>query len=157
MRAALLSCAMSTGAPSSRITPGSRRSLSCAPVRLACFRWRRARTILIASAIPCINGIKHPGDLAGSQLAAGLCARCARARGPGVMILPLRRARASPLQEEISPYRKKSAALRVAGFVKITKPKSATPSPFTSPLTNEGKGLIAHWRPRACAPHSERL
>ena len=37
--------------------------------------------LLITSAIPYINGIKHLGNLVGSQLPADLYARYARARG----------------------------------------------------------------------------
>ncbi|MEM9902267.1 MAG: methionine--tRNA ligase [Pseudomonadota bacterium] len=43
--------------------------------------------ILITSAIPYINGIKHLGNLVGSQLPADLYARFARARGHEVMFL----------------------------------------------------------------------
>jgi methionyl-tRNA synthetase len=43
--------------------------------------------ILITSAIPYINGIKHLGNLIGSQLPADLYARYARARGHEVMFL----------------------------------------------------------------------
>ena len=43
--------------------------------------------ILITSAIPYINGVKHLGNLVGSQLPADLYARYARARGNEVMFL----------------------------------------------------------------------
>ena len=43
--------------------------------------------ILITSAIPYINGIKHLGNLIGSQLPADLYARYARARGHEVMFI----------------------------------------------------------------------
>ncbi|MFN0114100.1 MAG: methionine--tRNA ligase [Paracoccaceae bacterium] len=43
--------------------------------------------ILITSAIPYINGIKHLGNLVGSQLPADLFARYARARGHEVLFL----------------------------------------------------------------------
>ncbi len=43
--------------------------------------------ILITSAIPYINGIKHLGNLVGSQLPADLYARYARARGHEVMFV----------------------------------------------------------------------
>ena len=43
--------------------------------------------ILITSAIPYINGIKHLGNLVGSQLPADLYARYSRARGHEVMFL----------------------------------------------------------------------
>ncbi|MBT8425716.1 MAG: class I tRNA ligase family protein, partial [Silicimonas sp.] len=43
--------------------------------------------ILITSAIPYINGIKHLGNLVGSQLPADLCARYMRARGHEVLFL----------------------------------------------------------------------
>jgi methionyl-tRNA synthetase len=43
--------------------------------------------ILITSAIPYINGIKHLGNLVGSQLPADLYARYARARGHEVMFI----------------------------------------------------------------------
>ncbi len=43
--------------------------------------------ILITSAIPYINGIKHLGNLIGSQLPADLYARYARARGNEVMFI----------------------------------------------------------------------
>ena len=43
--------------------------------------------ILITSAIPYINGIKHLGNLVGSQLPADLYARYARARGDEVLFL----------------------------------------------------------------------
>ena len=43
--------------------------------------------ILITSAIPYINGIKHLGNLVGSQLPADLFARFCRARGDEVMFL----------------------------------------------------------------------
>ncbi|MGL4311208.1 MAG: methionine--tRNA ligase [Paracoccaceae bacterium] len=43
--------------------------------------------ILITSAIPYINGIKHLGNLVGSQLPADLFARYARARGNEVMFI----------------------------------------------------------------------
>ncbi|MBN2906111.1 MAG: methionine--tRNA ligase [Rhodobacteraceae bacterium] len=43
--------------------------------------------ILITSAIPYINGIKHLGNLVGSQLPADLYARYCRARGDEVMFL----------------------------------------------------------------------
>ncbi len=43
--------------------------------------------ILITSAIPYINGIKHLGNLVGSQLPADLFARYARARGHEVMFI----------------------------------------------------------------------
>jgi methionyl-tRNA synthetase len=43
--------------------------------------------ILITSAIPYINGIKHLGNLIGSQLPADLYARYARARGHEVLFL----------------------------------------------------------------------
>ncbi|MDJ0629413.1 MAG: methionine--tRNA ligase [Rhodobacter sp.] len=43
--------------------------------------------ILITSAIPYINGIKHLGNLVGSQLPADLYARYARARGNEVMFI----------------------------------------------------------------------
>ena len=43
--------------------------------------------ILITSAIPYINGIKHLGNLVGSQLPADLYARYARARGDEVMFI----------------------------------------------------------------------
>ena len=42
---------------------------------------------LITSAIPYINGIKHLGNLVGSQLPADLFARYQRARGNEVMFL----------------------------------------------------------------------
>ena len=42
---------------------------------------------LITSAIPYINGIKHLGNLVGSQLPADLYARYLRARGHEVMFL----------------------------------------------------------------------
>ena len=44
--------------------------------------------ILITSAIPYINGIKHLGNLVGSQLPADLFARYCRARGHEVMVMP---------------------------------------------------------------------
>ena len=43
--------------------------------------------ILITSAIPYINGIKHLGNLVGSQLPADLYARYMRARGHEVMFI----------------------------------------------------------------------
>ena len=43
--------------------------------------------ILITSAIPYINGIKHLGNLVGSQLPADLYARYCRARGHEVMFI----------------------------------------------------------------------
>ena len=43
--------------------------------------------ILITSAIPYINGIKHLGNLIGSQLPADLYARYMRARGHEVMFI----------------------------------------------------------------------
>eukprot|EP01036_Dinobryon_divergens_P055057 gene55057-73548_t len=43
--------------------------------------------ILITSAIPYINGIKHLGNLVGSQLPADLFARYSRARGHEVMFI----------------------------------------------------------------------
>jgi methionyl-tRNA synthetase len=43
--------------------------------------------ILVTSAIPYINGIKHLGNLVGSQLPADLYARYARARGHEVMFI----------------------------------------------------------------------
>jgi len=43
--------------------------------------------ILITSAIPYINGIKHLGNLVGSQLPADLFARYKRARGDEVLFL----------------------------------------------------------------------
>ncbi|MCB1408290.1 MAG: class I tRNA ligase family protein, partial [Rhodobacteraceae bacterium] len=43
--------------------------------------------ILITSALPYINGIKHLGNLVGSQLPADLFARFMRARGHEVMFL----------------------------------------------------------------------
>jgi leucyl-tRNA synthetase len=43
--------------------------------------------ILITSAIPYINGIKHLGNLIGSQLPADLYARYMRARGHDVLFL----------------------------------------------------------------------
>lgn len=43
--------------------------------------------VLITSAIPYINGIKHLGNLIGSQLPADLYARYARARGAEVMFI----------------------------------------------------------------------
>ena len=43
--------------------------------------------ILITSAIPYINGIKHLGNLVGSQLPADLYARYMRARGNEVMFI----------------------------------------------------------------------
>ena len=43
--------------------------------------------ILITSAIPYINGIKHLGNLVGSQLPADLYARYQRGRGNEVMFL----------------------------------------------------------------------
>jgi methionyl-tRNA synthetase len=43
--------------------------------------------ILITSAIPYINGIKHLGNLVGSQLPADLFARYNRARGHEVMFI----------------------------------------------------------------------
>ena len=43
--------------------------------------------ILITSAIPYINGIKHLGNLIGSQLPADLYARYLRARGHEVMFI----------------------------------------------------------------------
>lgn len=43
--------------------------------------------ILITSAIPYINGIKHLGNLVGSQLPADLYARFCRARGDEVLFL----------------------------------------------------------------------
>jgi len=42
---------------------------------------------LITSAIPYINGIKHLGNLVGSQLPADLFARYCRARGHEVLFL----------------------------------------------------------------------
>ena len=42
---------------------------------------------LITSAIPYINGIKHLGNLVGSQLPADLFSRYQRARGNEVMFL----------------------------------------------------------------------
>ena len=45
-----------------------------------------ART-LITSALPYINGIKHLGNLVGSQLPADLYARYRRARGDEVLFL----------------------------------------------------------------------
>ena len=43
--------------------------------------------ILITSAIPYINGIKHLGNLVGSQLPADLYARYNRLRGNEVMFI----------------------------------------------------------------------
>jgi methionyl-tRNA synthetase len=43
--------------------------------------------ILITSAIPYINGIKHLGNLVGSQLPADLYARYMRGRGNEVLFL----------------------------------------------------------------------
>ena len=43
--------------------------------------------ILITSAIPYINGIKHLGNLVGSQLPADLYARYMRQRGHEVMFI----------------------------------------------------------------------
>ena len=43
--------------------------------------------ILITSALPYINGIKHLGNLVGSQLPADLYARYMRARGHEVMFI----------------------------------------------------------------------
>ena len=43
--------------------------------------------ILITSAIPYINGIKHLGNLVGSQLPADLFARYMRGRGHEVMFI----------------------------------------------------------------------
>ncbi|MFU8898755.1 MAG: class I tRNA ligase family protein, partial [Roseinatronobacter sp.] len=43
--------------------------------------------ILITSALPYINGIKHLGNLVGSQLPADLYARYCRARGHEVMFI----------------------------------------------------------------------
>ena len=43
--------------------------------------------ILITSAIPYINWIKHLGNLVGSQLPADLYARYARGRGHEVMFI----------------------------------------------------------------------
>ena len=43
--------------------------------------------VLITSAIPYINGIKHLGNLVGSQLPADLYARYNRARGHEVMFI----------------------------------------------------------------------
>ena len=48
---------------------------------------RSMARILITSAIPYINGIKHLGNLVGSQLPADLFARFCRARGDEVMFL----------------------------------------------------------------------
>ena len=48
---------------------------------------RRMARILITSAIPYINGIKHLGTLVGSQLPADLYARYMRARGNEVMFI----------------------------------------------------------------------
>ena len=45
------------------------------------------KRILITSAIPYINGIKHLGNLVGSQLPADLFARYNRARGNEVLFL----------------------------------------------------------------------
>ena len=45
------------------------------------------KRILITSAIPYINGIKHLGNLVGSQLPADLFARYHRARGNDVLFL----------------------------------------------------------------------
>ena len=50
------------------------------------FRGLMAR-ILITSAIPYINGIKHLGNLVGSQLPADLYARYNRLRGNEVMFI----------------------------------------------------------------------
>src|SRR6056297_826246 len=49
--------------------------------------------ILITSALPYINGIKHLGNLVGSQLPADLYARYMRARQRGAVSLRDRRAR----------------------------------------------------------------
>jgi methionyl-tRNA synthetase len=43
--------------------------------------------ILITSALPYINGVKHLGNLVGSQLPADVYARFARARGHEVMFI----------------------------------------------------------------------
>ncbi len=43
--------------------------------------------ILITSALPYINGIKHLGNLAGSQLPADVYARFKRARGDEVLLI----------------------------------------------------------------------
>ncbi|MCB1358486.1 MAG: class I tRNA ligase family protein, partial [Maritimibacter sp.] len=43
--------------------------------------------ILVTSALPYINGIKHLGNLVGSQLPADLYARYQRARGHEVMFI----------------------------------------------------------------------
>ena len=45
------------------------------------------RRILITSALPYINGIKHLGNLAGSQLPADVYARFQRLRGHEVMYI----------------------------------------------------------------------
>src|ERR1700679_1105893 len=43
--------------------------------------------ILITSALPYINGIKHLGNLAGSMLPADVYARVQRSRGHGVLYI----------------------------------------------------------------------
>ena len=43
--------------------------------------------LLITSALPYINGVKHLGNLVGSQLPADVCARFARQRGVDVLLI----------------------------------------------------------------------
>ena len=49
------------------------------------------KRILITSALPYINGIKHLGNLVGSQLPADLYARYMRAKGHQVAIINLQK------------------------------------------------------------------
>src|ERR1700681_578372 len=43
--------------------------------------------VLITSALPYINGVKHLGTLAGSQLPADVFGRCQRARGRETLLI----------------------------------------------------------------------
>src|SRR6202161_1957610 len=45
------------------------------------------KRVLITSALPYINGIKHLGNLVGSMLTADVCARFSRARGHQTLFL----------------------------------------------------------------------
>ena len=66
---------------------GWRRSFFASKERQRRQGWHNMARILITSALPYINGIKHLGNLVGSQLPADLYARYMRARGHEVMFI----------------------------------------------------------------------
>ncbi|SDI24320.1 methionine--tRNA ligase [Aliiruegeria lutimaris] len=109
--------------------------------------------ILITSAIPYINGIKHLGNLVGSQLPADLYARYMRARGNEVLFLcatdehgtpaELAAAKANMPVDEYCQQMHRTQAKLAAGFRLSFDHFGRSSSPQNHRLTQYFAGLLA--------------